>query len=142
MDLDLPIKEAYAEITRETLPQVKDFIDFLDTIYPIPNFIYSIIGQLGWWLDPIPEKEFLEYLVAYSEASGFSFGQVYFLNYLYENLHHCTSVITKGADGTIAQGRSWDFPFSDYIEPMLLRAEYYRGGKLLYSSITIPGYAG
>ena len=59
------------------------------------------MGTLGRWLDPVKEPEFLQFLDAYSEMSGVPFGQIYFLNYLYEDLHFCSGVIVKTGDGQI-----------------------------------------
>ena len=40
-------------MTEKTLTGFKALIDHIDKKIPIPNFIYTIIGYIGWWFDPV-----------------------------------------------------------------------------------------
>ena len=79
--------------------------------WPVPNFVYRMIGMFGWYLDT--RTEFLEEVTASAEGLDLLWGKVYMINFIYELFAGCTSIIAETSDGQIIHGRGNDYTFND-----------------------------
>jgi len=51
------------------------------------------------------------------------------MNYVYEYIAYCTSIIAKETDGTIMHMRILDFGFAELQKVQTYIGEFYKGGK-------------
>ena len=61
------------------------------------------------------------------------------MNYVYEYVAYCTSIIAKGRDSTIMHMRILDFSFPELQKAQTYIGEFYKGGKKLYSAVLFGG---
>ena len=57
------------------------------------------------------------------------------INYVYEFLTFCTSVIVRLPDGTIVHGRNLDFNFAKDMQSITYEAHYIKNGRLAFKAI-------
>jgi len=74
-----------------------------------------------------------------AEALGIPTSRVIVMNYVYEFVAYCTSIIAKETDGTIMHMRILDFGFPELQKAQTYIGEFYKGGKKLYSAVLFGG---
>lgn len=72
---------------------MKLFLKHLHKEAPLPEFVWTIVGWYGRYLDPVLDEEYISNMEVYSRLTGVNFGKVYIISYLYETGHWCTSLI-------------------------------------------------
>jgi hypothetical protein len=58
---------------------------------------------------------------------------------MYEYSTACTAVLVSNSEGKVLHGRDLDFPMWGHLANLLVRGEYYKGGKKLFTSDFIVG---
>jgi hypothetical protein len=84
-----------------------------------------------------PEKYFEFEGIA--EALGVPTSRIVLVNYVYEYVAYCTSIIAKQKEGTIMHMRILDFGFPELMKVETYIGEFYKGGEKLYSAVLFGG---
>ena len=71
-----------------------------------------------------------------------SYNEVAVMQFLYELLNGCTSIIYRQANNTIIHGRNLDFDFAPLLREMVINVEFYRGQEYVFTATTFPCYFG
>jgi hypothetical protein len=84
-----------------------------------------------------PEK-YMEF-EGIAEALGVATSRLIEINYVYEYMSFCTSIIAKEKEGTIMHMRILDFTFPELQKAQTYIGEFYKGGKKIYSAVLFGG---
>jgi len=71
-----------------------------------------------------------------------SYNEVAIMQFLYELLNGCTSIIYRQANDTLVHGRNLDFDFAPLLREMVINVDFYRGTEYVYTATTFPCYFG
>lgn len=76
-----------------------------------------------------------------AKVSGYSFGRIFFLNFLYEfsTVKACSAILVRNAQGKVMHGRNLDFEMWGLLSRLVVNIDYYQGKKLVYSVDTVIG---
>lgn len=141
INLDAPPAERFKEVVLAKKNTIREFMKvFKAEYYNLPRFVMSIVGHYEEAV--YQHHECREELQGIAKYSGLMFGEVFLLNFIYEILASCTSIITVDKDGYLIHGRNLDYPFQPYLGNLTVRFEFYRNGSLLYLGDGIAGYLG
>lgn len=78
---------------------------------------------------------------ALSKVSGHPFPKLFFLNFMYEfsTLKECSGILIRDQNNKILHGRNLDFFAWGLLAKLVVKVDYYKGGKPLYSVDTVVG---
>ena len=140
INLDLPPQERFKEVVSDMKPQIQALLKVLLAEAPIPKFLFSVLGLYEEMV--YQHHECYEELQGIAKYSGLSFGEVFLVNFIYEILASCTSIVTVDQNGNVIHGRNLDYPFQPYLSNLTVHYEFYRGGQLLYEGDGDAGFLG
>ena len=146
IDLDLPPEKRWREL-RDYREQVHPLGEqILRDILPQYNFITA--AAFGMYRKLHSNKEYLRELHGMSKYTGVSYEHLCLLNYYYDLLKvyfdglsfGCSSFAANTSDGPV-HARNLDWPSDGgLLSVHSLIQNYYRSGKLLFTSIGWPAY--
>lgn len=61
------------------------------------------------------------------------------INFIYEMIAYCSSLIGRDEDGTVMLFRTLDFDAPEFLKKTSYVGEFYKGGKKIYSSVLFGG---
>jgi len=84
-------------------------------------------------------QDFVAEVDALAKLSGYPFEKIFFYNFMYEfsTFHACTAFLVRNQDGTVMHGRNLDFEMWELLSKLLVTIDYYKDGKLLYTSDSV-----
>lgn len=138
VSLDDPLEKRWAPIVHDYRHAFTLFMNYFDLL-PIPKHFWSVVE---WYAKNIfVHKDFTAEVEVLSKLSGFQFGKVFFLNFMYEfsTLKECSGILIRTNTGRIIHGRNLDFFMWDLLAKLVVNVEYYQGSKLVYSVDTVVG---
>lgn len=74
-----------------------------------------------------------------AKLAGYSFDKMFFINFLYEYSTACTGLLVCNSEGRVLHGRNLDFSMWELLANLLVHAEFYKAGKLVFTSDLIVG---
>lgn len=120
--------------------------------HPIYQWIIEHFGESEMRRIPAIYREEIEGI---SKATGINVGELWVMNMMYELEGYCTSIVAKGANGTIWHGRNLDFglfmgadntthnwALTPRLRDVLVDISFTRGGAEVYRSVTFAGFVG
>jgi hypothetical protein len=119
-------------------PVIHDYKHALDLfmaefeLLPIPKKFYQL---LDWYAHNIfVHQDFVKEIDALAKISGYPFGQIFFLNFMYEysTIKSCSTILVKN-NGKILHGRNLDFPMMRLLSSMIVTIDYYQGHKRIFT---------
>jgi hypothetical protein len=140
IDLDLPPQERFKEVVLAKNAEIQALVSLLLSEYPIPQFLFTAVG----FYEEIvyQHHECYEELQGIAKYSNLSFGEVFLVNFIYEILAACTSIVSLDKHGNIIHGRNLDYPFQPYLANLTVHLEFYRNGELLFEGDGDAGFLG
>jgi len=101
--------------------------------------VYNAIEWYG--RNVFKHKDFVAEVEALSNVSGYSFGRLFFLNFMYEysTFKACSAILVMNSQGKVMHGRNLDFEMWGLLARLVVNIDYYQGKKLIYSVDTIIG---
>ena len=140
INLDLPPSERFKEVVLAKKVEIQALLQVLLNEAPIPKFLFSVIG----FYEEIvyQHHECYEELQGIAKYSGLSFGETFLVNFIYEILASCTSIVTVDNRGYIIHGRNLDYPFQPYLSNLTVHLQFYKKGSLLYEGDGDAGFLG
>jgi len=145
LNLDLPATQRWNKICSEPNFQslVQYIVQTLQTIFPDNGATLLEIGRMIHGYFPSDKAD---ELTGCSNALGVDFGFMTILNLGYELSDACTSIVAQTVDGTPLHARNLDFwdgmGFTNTLRNLTLQVEVSKGGHVVYSAVTFPGYIG
>ena len=90
----------------------------------------------GMWAN---QKERYFEIEGIAEALGVKTDRLLAINFIYEMIAYCTSLIGRDEDGTVMLFRTMDFSAPELLKKISYVGEFYKGGKKLYSCVLYGG---
>ena len=112
------------------------YFDFL----PLPAKLFNKLDKFAHTI--FKHQDLVSEIDVISKLSGFPFGKLFFLNWVYEfsTLRGgCSSILVRNQEGEVMHGRNLDFYMWSLIARLVVRIDYYRGEKLVYSVDSVVG---
>ena len=140
INLDLPPEERFKEVV---LAKKAGIWKLKDAIVQFINVSDYTIKALGYYEQLVYSHEncYAE-LKGVAKYSGLTFGEVFLMNFIYEILASCTSIISIDEQGNIYHGRNLDYNFKDILAEVTIRLRFFRNNTLLYEGDGEAGYLG
>ncbi len=138
INLDLPSEERFKEVILAKRSQIQAFSKVFFEEYPeylLPN-ISSFEDVFSH------QKEFYDELKGVAKYSNLSLKQALALNFIYEILASCTSIITIDLNGNLIHGRNLDYHLGTFIANFTVHLLFYKNGSLLYEGDGNAGFLG
>lgn len=119
-------------------PMIRDYKHALDLfmaefeLIPIPKKFYQL---LDWWAhNMFVHQDFVKEIDALAKVSGYPFGEIFFLNFMYEysTIKACSTILVKSA-GKVLHGRNLDFPMMRLLSNLVVTIDYYQGHKKVFT---------
>jgi len=107
-------------------------------LIPVPKKFYQL---LEWWAHTMfVHQDFVREVDALAKVSGYPFGELFFLNFMYEfsTLKACSTILVKSA-GKVLHGRNLDFPFMRLLSSLVVTVDYYQGHKKMFTIDHVVG---
>ena len=144
IDLDLPPKDRFNEVTNAMTPQIIDLAESYLAILPGPiKAIFNRpITQLLWYYNQNEKFEEIKGIVEAVNNTDFTIGKLLTINSLYELESWCTSVIVRLGNGTIIHGRNLDFDNADAMRGITYNARFVHGSKYSFDAVMFGGVVG
>jgi len=140
INLDLPPSERFKEVV---LAKKQGIIALKNTIIQFINVTDYTIKALGFYEELVYSHEnCYEELLGVAKYSGLTFGEVFLMNFIYEILASCTSIISIDNEGNILHGRNLDYNFKEVLAEVTIRLRFWRNGTMLYEGDGEAGYLG
>lgn len=140
IDLDLPPQERFKEVVLAKSSEIHALVSLLLSEYPIPQFLFTAVGFY--------EEIVYQHHDCYEELQGIakyaqlSFGEVFLVNFIYEILAACTSIVSVDKHGNIIHGRNLDYPFQPYLANLTVHLQFYKNNSLIFEGDGNAGYLG
>ncbi|KHJ84200.1 acid ceramidase family protein, partial [Oesophagostomum dentatum] len=156
IDLDLPPKQRWTQVSKQYSQQIKDLIGVLiDLITPIfPNALEWVDTVFGNLEEKLPQP-YRDEMMSIADDTGIPVGQIVIYNIFYEIFTVCTSIIAQDPNGHIVHARNLDFglflgwnpnthewSISSALRKMIINVNWIKDGKILYKSNNFAGYVG
>ena len=138
VSLDSSLEDRWRPIIKDYMDPLKLFMSYFDML-PIPQTVFDM---LDWYAHGVfKHKDFVAEVDVVAKLSGFHFGKIFFLNWMYEfsTVKACSSIIVRDSLGKVMHGRNLDFEMWGLLATLVVNIEYYQGKKLVYSVDTILG---
>ncbi|XP_053657432.2 acid ceramidase isoform X1 [Cherax quadricarinatus] len=157
INLDLPPQERWIKLLTEKKKPMLGLIDDVRnlTISLLGEKLFSIINNN---LDKIASTlpyPYNEEMAGIAKATGLPLSEVTLYNIFYEVFTFCTSIIVQDTSGNLYHGRNLDFGLlmgwdpkrhawrvSELLKPLVVQLQWYKAGKLVYTSVNYAGYIG
>nr|UVW99775.1 acid ceramidase 1 [Nephotettix cincticeps] len=153
INLDAPPEDRWKEVVQKNLFQLKKLTEMIErSLGPV---VMSAVDTAMTWLHYLLPSEYHRELNGLSLASGVSVARVTLFNVFYEISAFCTSIVMEAEDGKIYHGRNLDFGIvfgwdaknhtwfiTEILRPLIIKVNFFKNGKPLYSSVTYAGYTG
>jgi len=119
-------------------PVVHDYKHALDLfmaefeMLPIPKKFYNL---LDWYAHHVfVHQDFVKEIDALAKVSGYPFGEIFFLNFMYEysTVKACSTVLIK-TNNKVLHGRNLDFPMMRLLSNLIVTIDYYEGHKRIFT---------
>jgi len=140
INLDLPPSERFKEVVLAKKPQIQALLQILLNETNVPQFLFSVIGFYEELV--YQHHECYEELQGIAKYSELSFGEVFLVNFIYEILASCTSIVTVDQNGNVIHGRNLDYPFQPYLANLTVHYQFYKNGSMLYEGDGDAGFLG
>ncbi|XP_054261164.1 acid ceramidase-like [Macrosteles quadrilineatus] len=153
VNLDAEPEERWKEVVQQNSAQIKKLADFFEQKLG-PNVMSVIDTSLIWLHRSLPSEYYRE-LNGLSLASGISVARVTLYNVFYEFFTFCTSIVMEAENGNMYHGRNLDFGLfmgwdannhtwfiTEILRPLIIKIDFVKNGKPLYSAVTYAGYTG
>ncbi|KIH59981.1 hypothetical protein ANCDUO_09773 [Ancylostoma duodenale] len=156
VNLDLPPKQRWTQISKAYSQQIKDLIAVLiDLITPIiPDALEWVDVLFGDLEQKLPQP-YRDEIQSIADDTGIPVGQIVVYNIFYEIFTVCTSIIAQDPNGHIVHARNLDFglflgwnpdthewAISSALRKMIVNVNWIKDGKILYKSNNFAGYIG
>ncbi|KAK6051243.1 acid ceramidase family protein [Cooperia oncophora] len=156
VNLDLPPKQRWTEISKAYTGQIKDLISvLLDLVEPfLPNALEWVDLYFGNLEERLPQP-YKDEIQSIADDTGIPVGQIVIYNIFYEIFTVCTSIIAQDPNGHIIHARNLDFglflgwnadthewKISSALRKMIINVNWIKDGKILYKSNNFAGYVG
>jgi len=138
ISLDDSPEDRWRPIVKDYWHHLKLFMSYFELL-PIPD---SVFDALEWYgRNVFKHKDFVAEVEALTKLSGYRFGQIFFLNWLYEysTIKACSAILVRNAQGKVMHGRNLDFEMWGLLARLVVDIDYYQGKKLVYTANTIIG---
>ena len=155
VNLDLPAKERWAEVSRIYAGKLAELLQALGKPFPTPQAI-EMLSIAGSNLLKYTRQPYRDEIIGFAKHSNTSPGSVMVFNVFYdittfrqeENkrskrvVKGCTSIVAEDALAKILHGRNLDFDNTDILRELAITVDFQKGGKTLYTGTTMAGYVG
>ena len=140
INLDLPPSERFKQVVLEKKEGIIALKDALVKEVQVSQFL---VKALGLWEKLVYSHEnCYEELLGIAKYSGLTFGEVFLVNFIYEILASCTSIISIDPEGNIIHGRNLDYNFREVLANLTVRYKFYKNGTLIYEGDGEAGFLG
>lgn len=90
---------------------------------------------MDWYAHTIfTHQDFVREIDALSKVSGYDFGELFFLNFMYEysTIKACSTILVKSG-GKVLHGRNLDFPMMRLLSNLVVTIEYFQGHQKVFT---------
>lgn len=138
ISLDATLEERWAPIIKDYTHHLKLFMSYFDLL-PFPETFFDALEWYG--RNIFKHQDFIAEIDALSKVSGYAFGKIFFLNWLYEfsTIKACSAILVRNSMGKVMHGRNLDFEMWGLLARLVVNIDYYQGKKLIYSVDTVLG---
>lgn len=140
INLDLPPSERFKEVVLDKKAGVKELKNSLVKTLRVPEYIVKALGYYEKMV--YSDHDCYEELLGVAKYSELTFGEVFLVNFIYEILASCTSIISVDPQGHIIHGRNLDYDFKDILVNLTVRFKFWKNGTLLYEGDGVAGFLG
>lgn len=140
IDLDLPPQERFKEVVLAKYDEIHTLVKILFSQFPVPEFLFRAVGFYEELV--YQHHECYEELKGLAKYTDLSFGEVFLVNFVYEILASCTSIVTIDKHGNIIHGRNLDYPYQPYLANLTVRFQFYKNGQMLFEGDGNAGFLG
>lgn len=140
INLDLPPEERWKEVILAKRRFIQTYTKkFLETLVfkKLSLFLSDFYGRTYF-----KGTEFAREITGVAHYSKLSFSQIFLMNYMYESLAGCTSILFENEAGEIVLGHNLDYYWTDSIGNSIVLLEFYRNNQLLYKAHSVAGQIG
>ncbi|XP_069781599.1 N-acylethanolamine-hydrolyzing acid amidase-like [Narcine bancroftii] len=142
MSLDAPPSQRWGPILRQyNIPLLKKFLDEIVRSVA-PQWAIHVVNQLAPVLTNILPQPYQEEIEGISKILDVNLGDVLLVNFAYEILGYCTSIVAQDTRGIIYHGRNMDFAFSDILRIITVDIQYVKKDQIAYTGTTFLGFVG
>lgn len=149
INLDAKPRERWRHIVEAHLGQLSQILQIIEDVIGT-GFAASTASAIFTGLTKAGRFYYGEELQGIAEATKLSIGQVALIQVAYEVFAACTSIVVD-VDGALVGGtagvktpfhiRTMDWPMEN-LEKLTIEVDFVRGGQVVYSATTWPGYVG
>ena len=138
VSLDASLEDRWRPIVNDYYHHLKLFMDYFE-LMPIPEKVFAAMDWYAHNMDK--HQDFVAEIEAFANVSGYSFGRIFFLNYMYEfsTVKACSAILVRNSAGRIFHGRNLDFEMWGLLSRLVVDIHYHQGKKLVYSINTVLG---
>lgn len=97
---------------------------------------FVVALDYGMWAHQ--KERYLE-VEGVAEALGVKTDRLLAINFIYEMIAYCTSLIGRDEDGTVMLFRTLDFSAPEFLKKTSYVGDFYKGGKKIYSCVLFGG---
>lgn len=140
INLDLPPQERFKEVVLDKKEGILQLKKALVKTLQVSDYL---IKALGFYEQMVYSHEnCYEELLGVAKYSGLTFGEVFLVNFIYEILASCTSILSIDSQGHIIHGRNLDYNFKEVLVNLTVRFKFWKNGTLLYEGDGEAGFLG
>lgn len=119
-------------------PMLHDYKHALDLfmaefeLLPIPKKFFE---AADWYAhNMFVHKDFVAEIDALAKLTGYPFGEIFFLNFMYEfsTIKACSTILVKSA-GKVLHGRNLDFEMMRLLSSLVVTVDYYQGARRVFT---------
>ena len=139
INLDDPPSQGFNEPTKHFAPAIMKLMEFYESLLlPRVNEVFRVSVDYSTWF---AQKEKYQELDGIAKALGIETRRIVVVNFVYEYVTFCTSLIARQTDGLIMHMRMLDFAAPALSKNATYMAQFYRGGQPVYEAVMVGGTA-
>ncbi|KAJ9601055.1 hypothetical protein L9F63_000790, partial [Diploptera punctata] len=157
INLNLPPQERWNQLIQDKKQDMLNLLNSLkkNSLLFFGSEMFHLVDNFMPYLTKTLPQPYQEELIGISKAADISLGEITLFNVFYEFFSVCTSIIIQSKDNCFYHGRNLDFGLflgwdeknntwftSEYLKPLVVKLEFKKNNKTLYSSINFAGYIG
>ncbi|XP_055495860.1 N-acylethanolamine-hydrolyzing acid amidase-like [Leucoraja erinacea] len=142
LSLDTPPSQRWEPLLNKYSPaRLKHDMDqVVRTVAPM--WAVTIINMLAPVLSYMLPQPYGEEIEGICKFLGVTLGEGLLINYAYEALGACTSIVVQDSRGMIIHSRNMDFPFTDILRNVTIDIQFVKNGQIVYKGTTFLGFVG
>ena len=143
IDLDAPALERFAKPTQEYREQIlklyQQYENSMRNVWGIQDQFVDMLDYSLWWGGS--REKYLE-MQGVAKALGIKTSRVVMVNYIFEFVTYCTSILAKQYDGTLLHLRMLDFGPPALLKNLTYVASFRKNGTELFKGVMFAGIPG